>query len=238
MKNLLITLVLGLISLSINAQKIIEKNLSYKNQFINVEVKFANEIEVKTWNKPTVYFKADITSKDGKFLEKYELSIEENTNTIVINSKAEPYFEAYHNDWNERNPDKKERYYFNSKNMYQFNYVLYVPKNAKFKISSINGDLKSEIIEGEFEADLINGNIDIANYSGYLNLNTINGEIDLRMINAKLSAETIHGEIYADEKLKFTSTNRNVGQKIAAVLGSGSNRLRLNTINGNMYLRL
>ena len=58
------------------------------------------------------------------------------------------------------------------------------------------------------------------------------------MINADLVAETIHGDIYADEKLKFTSTNRHVGQKIAGRMGKGSNRLRLNTINGNMYLRL
>ncbi len=238
MKNLILTLALGLTSLCVNAQKIIEKNIDYKNQYIDVEVKFANQIEVKTWDQSKVYFKADITTKDGKFLDKYELNIDEGSNIISIVSKAESYFKAYHDDWNKRNPNKKERYYFNSENMYTFNYVLYVPQNAKFKISSINGDLKSDIIEGEFEADLINGNIDIAKYSGNLDLSTINGEIDLKMVNAKLSAETIHGDIYADEKLKFTSANRYVGQKIAGVLGTGSNRLQLNTINGNMYLRL
>jgi len=98
--------------------------------------------------------------------------------------------------------------------------------------------LKSEVIEGEFEADLVNGDIDIAKYSGNLNLSTINGEIDLKMVNAKLVAETIHGDIYADEKLKFTSTDRHVGQKISGSLGNASNSLQLNTINGNMYLRL
>ena len=98
--------------------------------------------------------------------------------------------------------------------------------------------MKSEVIEGEFEADLINGNIDIAKYSGELDLSTINGEIDLKMINAKLVAETIHGDIYADKNLKFDSTKQHVGQKISGSLGKASNRLRLNTINGNMYLRL
>lgn len=238
MKNLITILLVGLISLTTNAQKIIEKTIDFNNQYIDVELKFASEIEVKTWNKSTVYFKADITTKDGRFLDQYELNIEEKANNISITSIAEPYFKAYHDDWNKKNPSRKERYYFNSEDMYTFKYVIYIPKNAKFKISSINGDLKSEIIEGEFTADLINGNIDIAKYSGDLTLSTINGEIDLKMINANLVAETIHGDIYADEKLKFTSTNRFVGQKIAGKTDKATNSLRLNTINGNMYLRL
>lgn len=237
MKNLAIVLLFGLISLTTNAQKIIEKNIDYKNQFIDIEVKFASLIEVKTWGKSTVYFKADITTEDGKFQDRYELNIKEGSSTISIESKAEPVFKAFHDEWNQNNPDKKKRYY-NTGDMYKFNYVIYIPKNAKFKISSINGHLKSEIIDGEFEADLINGDIDIAKYSGDLDLSTINGEIDLKMINANLIAETIHGDIYADEKLKFTSTDRHVGQKISGSLGKASNQLRLNTINGNMYLRL
>lgn len=237
MKTVVITLLLGLISLTTNAQKIIEKNIDYKNQFIDVEVKFASLIEVKTWDKSTVYFKADITTEDGKFQDRYELDIDEGSSTISIESKAEPVFKAFHDEWNKNNPGKKKRYY-NTVDMYQFNYVIYVPKNARFKISSINGDLKSEVIDGEFEADLINGDIDIAKYSGDLELSTINGEIDLTMDNANLVAETIHGAIYADENLKFNSTDRHVGQKISGSHGKATNYLRLNTINGNMYLRL
>ena len=237
MKKIAIIGMVGLISLTTSAQKIIERNIEYKNQVIDVEVKFASLIEVKTWEKSTVYFKADITTEDGKFQDRYELDIQEGANTISIASNAEPLFKAFQEEWNTNNPDKKKRYY-NTGDIYTFNYVIYIPKNAKFKISSINGDLKSEVIEGEFEADLINGDIDIAKYSGNLNLSTINGEIDLKMINAKLVAETIHGDIYADEKLKFTSTDRHVGQKISGSLGKASNSLQLNTINGNMYLRL
>lgn len=237
MKNLISILLLGLISLSMTAQKIIEKNINYKNQFIDVEVKFANLIEVKTWDKSTVYFKADISTEEGKFQDKYELDIDEGSSTIYIESKAEPVFKAFYDEWNKNNPGKKKRYY-NTGDTYEFNYVIYIPKNARFKISSINGDLKSDVIEGVFEADLINGDIDIAKYSGELDLSTINGEIDLKMTNVKMVAETIHGDIYADEKLKFDATNRHVGQKISGSLGNASNYLQLNTINGNMYLRL
>lgn len=237
MKKIGITILVGVITLTINAQKVIEKNIDYKNQIINVDVKFASEIEVKTWDKAVVYFKADITTESGKYLDLYTLKVDERSSSITIESEAEPLFKKFWDEYEKENPGRKGRY-FNTGDEYEFNYVLYVPKNARFKISSINGNLKSDIIEGEFTADLINGDIEIAKYSGELDLTTINGEIDLKMIDADLVAETIHGNIYADEKLKFTSTDRHMGQKIVGSNGGGKNRLRLNTINGNMYLRL
>lgn len=237
MKNAIVLILVGLISQFVNAQKIIEKSLDYQDQYIELEVSFASLIEVKTWDKSSVYFKADIRTKDGKYLDAYKLDINESARTIAITSDAKGVFKKFQDEWNTNHPNKKKRYY-NTGDSYEFNYVLYVPKNAKLKVSSINGDLKSELIEGDFAVDLINGDIDIATYSGSLDLNTINGEIDLTMRNADVIAETIHGDIYADEKLEFTSTNRHVGQKIAGRQGQGSNRLRLNTINGNMYLRL
>lgn len=237
MKKLFTFAFISLISLSLNAQKIIEKNLAYNDQYIDVDLKFASEIDVKTWDKQTVYFKAEVTTKDGKYLDAYALDIDEGSSKIVITSKAEPVFKKFQDEWNKENSDKKRRYY-NSGDWYEFNYSLYVPKNAKFKVSSINGHLKSELIEGDFTADLINGDIDIKKYSGNLDLSTINGEIDLRMINTTMVAETIHGNIYADEKLSFKSTDRHVGQKLEGSFDKATNNLRLNTINGNMYLRL
>lgn len=236
MKKYILIILIGLLSLSSNAQKVIEKNLDYKNQYIDVDLKFASDIRVTTWDKNQVYFKAEITTKEGKFQDAYSLNVKESSEGIRIVSEPEAVFKKFQDEWNNENPNKKKRYY-NTGDWYSFSYTLYVPKNAKFKISSINGDLTSDTIEGDFTADLINGNITIAAYAGNLNLSTINGEIDLRMDNANIVAETIHGDIYADEKLKFSFKERHVGQEIFGTLAEGKNTLRLNTINGNMYLR-
>lgn len=197
-----------------------------------MKVPFASDIEVKTWDKQSVYFKANISTKDDKHIELYELDIKENSNSIIIASDTEKLFDAFKNEWQKEN---KRNYYGNRK--YDFDYVLYVPKNAKFKVSSINGSMKSELIEGNFTADLINGNIDISAYAGELNLTTINGEIDLKVSDTKFVAETIHGDIYADENLSIVAHDRHVGQKVENDGGSFKNKLSLNTINGNMYLR-
>ena len=236
MKNTGITTLILFISCTLIGQKVIEKNIDYTDQSIDVEVRFATEITVKTWGKPSIYFKADITTEDGKFLDHYTLDIDESPRRVSIESKPESIFEQFREDWKKHNPGKKRRYY--SGEEYEFNYTLYVPKGVDLTISSINGHLNAETIEGTFTADLINGDIEIAKYSGHLDLKTINGEIDLKMDNAEITAETIHGDIYADESLDFHTSNRHVGQKISGKTGSASNHLRLNTINGNMYLRI
>lgn len=233
MKKLVLLILIGILGPLLHAQKVIEKNIPFKNQRIEVEVKFASEIEVKTWDKSTVYFKADISTDEGKYLELYELDIDEGNGYISIVSEAEQVFKAFHKE-----REQSGRKYYYTDDMYDFNYVLYVPKNADFSVSSINGNLSSDVIEGNFTADLINGDIEIKKYAGNLELKTINGEIDLYVKNTSLMAETIHGNIYADENMKLNVTDRHVGQKIMAVMGQATHTLQLNTINGNMYLRL
>ncbi|BDW92602.1 hypothetical protein MACH07_14340 [Flagellimonas marinaquae] len=236
MKKLIITAFVGLATLSLSAQKVIEKSFNYSGQSIDLDVKFANNIEVKTWEKSTVYFKADITIEDGKYLDKFKLDIDESSSFLSIASNVEDVFDAFKAEWKKTRPDKKG-YYFKG-DTYEFNYVLYVPKGATLKVSSINGDLTSEIIEGNFTAELINGNVDIKKYNGDMDLKTINGEIDLVMKNSRLVAETIHGSIYADQGMNLTVSDRYVGQKVEGSFDNATHRLKLNTINGNMYLRL
>ncbi|NAS10765.1 DUF4097 family beta strand repeat-containing protein [Poritiphilus flavus] len=236
MKQLIIALLALATTLPLTAQRIIEKSLDYKNQVVELEVKFASEIEVKTWDKQSVYFKADLTTEDGKYLDQYVLDIREDDLRIEIASNAKPLFKKFQQEREKLNPGKKDYCCYDFD--YEFNYTLYVPKNARFSVNSINGNLKAELIEGDFTADLINGDIEIQQYSGDLDLSTINGAIDLKMRNTTMTAETIHGNIYADEKLELVSTERHVGQKVRGSFDNADSSLRLNTINGNMYLRL
>ncbi len=236
MKTFNTTLFLALISLGVQAQRTIEKDFDYKGQVIDLDVKFASEIEVKTWDTPSVYFKASLETEEGKYLEYYELDVQESDQEIQITAKAEPLFKKFHEEWEREHPDKKHRSY--TGDTYDFQYILYVPKGTTFKVSSINGNLTASEIDGDFTAELINGNIAISEYAGTLKLNTINGEIDLKMMNTRLVAETIHGNIYADGSMKLKTTDRYIGQKVEGNFDKGTSILLLNTINGNMYLRL
>lgn len=247
MKKLIITILLAVIGFTANAQRVIEKNINNKDQVVNIEVPFASQIEVKTWDKTNIYVKADLTTEDGKYLDLYELQINEGNGKIDIISKAEAIFKKHQEDnkkeYSKRTTIKEgdnlkyDNVIYTDGIDYTFNYVIYVPKGAEVKLSSINGHLNSEVLEGNFAIDLINGNINIKEYYGDLDLSTINGEIDISLKDSNVEAETIHGDIYADEGLKFTSDSRVVGQHIERKNVSGKNNLQLSTINGNMYLR-
>jgi predicted small secreted protein len=104
MKKFIITAFVGLATLTLSAQKIIEKNFNYSGQSIDLEVKFASEIEVKTWDKSTVYFKAELNTKDGKYLDLYQLDIDKNNSSIDIESDAIPLFEAFQEEWDRNHP--------------------------------------------------------------------------------------------------------------------------------------
>ena len=67
MKNLNFILAFLLLSNIGFAQKIIEKNIDYSNQSIEIDVKFANKIEVKTWDKSTVSLRLMYTQKMKDF---------------------------------------------------------------------------------------------------------------------------------------------------------------------------
>lgn len=247
MKNLIAILVFVTGSLSVNAQRVIEENIAYNDQVIKIEIPFASEIELKTWNKKEIYVKANLSTEEGKYLDLYELDITEKSDRIDIISNAEDLFKEYQKEYKKQNPDRE----IGSGNnitysgdiiihdglKYKFDYVIYIPEGAEFSLSSINGNLRSEVIKGDFTADLINGNIDLKEYSGDMKLNTINGEINVTVGNSSMTAETIHGNIYADESLEFTSEKRMVGQQIESKNKNGANSLKLSTINGNMYLR-
>ncbi|MGD1945778.1 MAG: hypothetical protein ACFB0A_05865 [Croceivirga sp.] len=237
MKTLKIVVITCLVTVAASAQKIIEKSFVYDNQFITLDVKFARNIEIKTWDEKKVYFKATVITEEERFIDKYEVNFEESSSYITIEEQAKPLFKAMQ-EYAKKNDWKNREYWYNAGDRYKFYYVLYVPQGAKFKVESINGDLESERIDGDFEADLINGDIQIKAYSGLLTLKTINGEIDLKVGNVDFIAETVNGDIYADEKLKLTSDNKRVGQKVQGLASNSGTRLKLKTVNGNMYLRL
>ncbi len=233
--TLTITFLCLLSCLSTYAQKVIEKKFDHKNnKYVELEVPFASDIEVKTWDKPTVYFKANLKTKDGKYIDLYKLDVEETSNTLTISSDTKALFKAFEKD-------RKNRKWSNNGNcenqQYDFDYVLYVPNNAEFSVTSINGNMTSDIIQGDFEAQLINGDIVIKEFKGNLDLSTINGEIDLNVKDVGFVAETINGDIYADEKLDLKAYDKYVGQKVEGFAKGNAANLKLNTINGNMYLR-
>ncbi|MEB3347491.1 hypothetical protein U6A24_18595 [Aquimarina gracilis] len=235
MKNLLILTLFCFVTLQINAQKVIEKEINTSAKEVKVEFKFAEDIIIKTWDKSDVYLKAEVSVKDGEFDDYFNLKIDNSSSVLDIQSDYGDLFDMW----------KKERKSNKGNNWGPCNnlnidalYTLYVPKNMRLRIKSISGSVTSENYQGELVVDIISGNIDIKKYSGDLNLKTISGDIDINVAKSRLKAETVSGMIYSDKDMQFDhGKNRIVGSKVSGTFGDAKSELFLKTISGSIFIR-
>lgn len=219
-------LLLTVISLNVQAQKTLEKEIAYGQQIIAADLTFASAIEVKTWNKPAIKIEASIETEDKKYTEMYELEVKSNGATIEISSNAKDLFEAYREEHSSRYSDLK----------HEFNYTLFVPEDVKLEVTSVTGSVFSEFLQGDIHIDLVTGNADIENFKGHLDLKSVTGKINLPVKDSSYSAKTVMGTIHgnsdpeAEKKIKF------IGEEINRYLKDSRNRLILNTVTGDIYL--
>ncbi|KAA1243644.1 DUF4097 family beta strand repeat-containing protein [Aquimarina sp. RZ0] len=233
MKILAQLIVVFFLTFQINAQKIIEKELSTSANQILVEFKFAEQIILKTWDKDEVYIKAEASINNGEFDEYFNLKIDNTSSILEIESDYGDLFKKRKKDWG----SKQKWDPCDHTNIESF-YTLYIPKTAQLRVKSISGNVTSENYIGNLEVDIISGDIDIKKYGGKLDLKTISGDIDINISQSRLSAETISGLIYSDKEMEFDrSKNSMVGSKVTGTFGNAKSNLHLKTISGSIFLR-
>jgi len=233
MKSIVLSLFVVALGFSQDYTKTIEKQLDFSGQAIDLDVAFAKEIMVETWSKNEVYLKAEIAMEKESYIALYQLDIAQNSSEITIKEDTEALFKALKDEWKAKS-DKK---YYGGNMAYEFKYTLKVPANTKLTISSINGSLTADELVGKINAQLINGDITVEKYQGTLSLSTINGAIELSIGQSQFTAETINGNIYADKDINMVVADTYVGQQIRSESANNPNKLKLNTVNGDMYLK-
>ena len=217
-------LLLVFISLNLQAQKKVEKEVAYKGQPVTVELAFASDIEMRTWNKPSIRIEASVDTEDEKYTEQYELQINSSDSGIEISSNMKELIKAHHDQFGQHN-DLKQKIY----------YTLLVPKGVELELSSVTGNLTSESLQGDFKIDLVVGNIDVKEFKGHLELTSVTGKINLPVKDSSYTAKTVMGNIHgndpeAEKKKGF------VGQEVIKDLQDSKNQLTLSTVTGDIYL--
>ncbi|WP_299182430.1 DUF4097 family beta strand repeat-containing protein [uncultured Aquimarina sp.] len=234
--KILVNLIAVCFTLSqVSAQKVIEKEITPSSNDVRVEFKFAEDIVIKTWDKSTVYLKAEVSINDGEFDNYFDLKINNSSSVLDIESSYGDLFKK----WNKKEGSNKNNNWGPCNNLdMDANYTLYLPKDMSLRVKSISGSVASENYQGELEIDIISGNIDIKKYQGDLSLKTISGTIDIHIAKSKLKAETVTGMIYSDKELEFDQgKNRIVGSKVTGTFGDTKSQLALQTVSGDIFIR-
>ncbi len=143
----------------------------------------------------------------------------------------------------------------------QVDYTLRVPRDSNLDaISSVNGSIRIAQVGGTVIAKTVNGGIEASEIVSDARLETVNGSVKARFsqfdgnqkakiesVNGRLSvmlpgdadctveAETINGSINGSD-FDLAAEQGFVGHDLSGVIGSGSARLSLDTVNGGIKL--
>ncbi|GAB3509238.1 hypothetical protein GCM10027341_46000 [Spirosoma knui] len=226
-KYVFLLLLVGLIN-SAFAQKIIDKKLPYKaNQTVNLNLKFADSIQVRYWDKAEVSVRIAVTINGGRLNDALVVTTDATAEEVILKTdfdqemtkqgKAEDC-PGQRSSWNDRNGT---RHYLCS----DINYQVFLPRQAKLKLETISG------------------NIDIQGASEAVFAKTISGYVDMTWPKAKganLAMKTITGEVYSDLDIEFKGKKQKnpiVGYLLEGTTNGGGPSVQLESISNNIYLR-
>ena len=226
MNNVLFILSAILLSGNLFAQKNLEKTEPLTSgETFSVDFKFAEEIQVRQWEKPQVQIQATVNIDDGKGNESFSLISEKSEDKLKIYSDFGDYFE-------QKNEEKECNC-----NQTEIRYVVFVPKNVNLKITSITGDIIADAFEGILETDLVSGDVQIKKYSGKLRLKTVSGDLDVVLDKANIDAKSVVGIIYSDLDIAMEESGNLGANHVLGSVNNGGPTVALHTVSGNIYMR-
>ncbi|MDT7831181.1 hypothetical protein RQM59_02255 [Flavobacteriaceae bacterium S356] len=238
MKRYILFIGLLLTFSNLTAQKKVTENQNSRGiNDVYVHVKFADNIEVKNWNKNEISVQATVNINDNEHNDYFSLKTNKIGDSYTVKSDYGDFFKKYRNY--SRNSDDGDCNCYNQNTM-EISYVIYVPKNMELKVKSISGSVVADAYVGALNLDLISGDITVKRHSENMFLKTISGDIDVVISDATFEAKTLTGGVYSDLDIDFTSNKKNKysgQQKVRGKIRNGSASLELKTISGDIFLR-
>ncbi len=229
MKNNVFTFVLAILmsfSHVVLSQKVIEKTYPVSNSDeISLDFKFADDINISTWDKNEVYVKATISINDNQDNDRFSLNQKQRSTGIKIESEIENMSDLHRHKRIIKEEDKGRTIIYDCSIEMDLFFEVKIPKNHKLEVETISGDI---IIKG---------------VQARMDINTISGFIDLSLppnYNADLELSTITGGMYSDFDFNTEKTDGyyHYGKnEISKQLNKGGTRIFLETISGDIYIR-
>jgi len=236
MKRILFFIGLLLTFSNLSAQKKVTANKSSSGiDDVFVHVKFADNIQIKQWNKKEISVEATVNINDNEHNDYFSFETDKIGSTFTVKSDYGDFFKKHGNRSYHSNDDDDG---CRCNNDLDINYVIYVPKNMSLEVKSISGSAQIDSYVGTLHIDFISGDIDVKKHSKNMRLKTISGDIDVYVSDAYFEAKTLSGGIYSDLDIDFEQNKkRNNSRRIAATIKNGEATLKMSTISGDIFLR-
>ena len=210
MKNILVVLSFLALAIGSNAQKVVEKTMSFAGKDgLKLDLHITDSVGIATWTKNEVYVKATINIENNKYNDEYKVSFDESGSTLEVKGKYET--------------DRKQNHW-NDSTRASIIWEVFIPENARFSVDAINANITIVGKTDEIKASTISGFIDLTIPS--------NRKADLKM-------STITGTVYSNviSSADASGSKKKYDSNVSAELNGGGKLVSLKTISGDIYVR-
>lgn len=203
-------------------QKIEEKTFAWDTgRSAKLNLKFASNIQVSSWDKSELYLKTIITYEDESHLKIHEVDIQEMGSQLIIETDyAKKFFKnKKYNCWS---CDEKDNNEYGDCVCFKLEFVIMMPKGA---------DLALETIAGNIELKDVNGPVKAKSISGFIDLGMKPSQA------SNLRFKSVTGEIYTDFDVDLDKNSSAFSKRVTAALNGGGAAIDLETVSGDIFFR-
>lgn len=216
--------------LALSQPTVVEKTLPLgQNQPVDLQLKFGDNIRITGWDRNEVAVKVTYEINQGKLNDALLLDLTSGAEgvKVMVDFDQEKIKAGRAEDC----PDKSGNVHYNGNGEQntvvcsQIDYEIFVPRQAKLEVNTING------------------NIELIDFSGPVNAKSISGFVDMNWPNnrgAIVALKTITGEVYSDLDINFKNKKEGiplVGYQLEGTVQDGGPAVKLESISNNIYFR-
>lgn len=209
-------------SLAQQQQKIEEQSYDWSSsKSAEINLKFASNIKVTSWDKNELVLKTIITYGEEKLLGLHQMKVTDTRNILTITSDYSKAF-SQKNDYNCWSCDPQENNRKNKCRCFKLAFELILPKGADVSLKTIAG------------------NLELAELKGPLKAKTISGFIDLGLASSAATAlnfKSVTGEIYTDFDISLDKNSTAFSKLLNTSINGGGPLIALETVSGDIFLR-
>jgi Putative adhesin len=199
-------------------------------QKVILNLRFAEKIEVKTWNKKELSIRAYVQINGGLLNEAHKIDTVMGDKELEISTGFD---EDIIKNSGFRDCDGKNRSQYNfdgrrgNRNYnicHTINYTIFLPAETDLEIETISGDIAIANMKSELEAKSVSGVVDV---------------IIAKNQKADVLLESVSGRAYTEPAM-FTRTDGLqvlLSRKVRGQLNGGGKYVHLESVSGNVSLR-
>jgi hypothetical protein len=212
-------------------EDVVDISLPIKNgQKVLLNLRFADKIEVKTWDKKELLIHANVLINGGLLNDAHKIDTVMTDHVLEISTGFDEDIiknSKFHNcDGSNRSQynfdDRKNDRCFNI--CHTINYTVFLPAETDLEIETISGDIAITNMKSEVEAKSVSGVVDF--------VISKNQKADIRL-------ESVTGRAYTDPAM-FTRADglqTLLSRKIKGQLNGGGKHVHLESVSGDVRLR-